>query len=223
MPRTTRPAHPAPLRLSRRALFAALALTAAAVCGAGAAHAAPAGTGIAPSEARRYVEDFTRSGLATFNDPKLDKEAKRNRMREAIRDGFAIDEISRFVLGRHYRSLSDDQKTKYHSLYFDYVLATYFKQLINLQELRLNFLETVVAPDGDALVSTEALRKNGPPVRLQWRVTRTDGKLRIVDIIAEGVSLAVTQRSDFNAVMGQQGFDGLVQALQNKIQQADRG
>ena len=63
-------------------------------------------------------------------------------------------------------------------------------------------------------------RPSGPPLECDWRVRQRDGKLRIIDVMVEGVSMAVTQRSEFSAVIKSRGFDGLLSALRartNKI------
>ncbi|MBL8670703.1 MAG: ABC transporter substrate-binding protein [Alphaproteobacteria bacterium] len=203
----------------RRILAMAVLLLLPLALGAGSAAAATT----SPTGARKFLDDYTKLGLTTFNDKSLDAAAKKQKIRGMIGDGFDIETIARFVLSRHYRSLSDTQRAEYHQLYFDYVLSTYFKRLIDFGKLNLMLIDTTSAQDGDALVNTKADRPDGPPLRLQWRVRANDaGSFKIVDIIAEGVSIAVTQRSDFNAVMSSKGYPGLVDALKQKIRDAEK-
>lgn len=203
----------------RRSLALVAALLLAVALGAGNAAAATT----SPAGARKFLDDYTKLGLSTFNDKSLDAASKKQKIRSMIGDGFDIDTIARFVLSRHYRALTEAQRTEYHQLYFDYVLSTYFKRLIDFGKLNLMLIDTTSAQDGDALVNTKADRPDGPAMRLQWRVRANDaGSFRIVDIIAEGVSIAVTQRSDFNAVMSSKGYPGLVEALKLKIKDAEK-
>lgn len=207
--------------LGRRALIGrAVAALVVAMTAAGLAGPAVAAT--STSGAQSFLETFTKRGLGIFGDQSLDTAAKRTKVRSMIDEGFDVEAIARDVLSRHYKGLTDPQRAEYHALYTDYVLATYFKQLVDFGNLNLAFLETNAAQNGDALVNTRADRPSGKPLRLQWRVRADDaGRFRIVDIIAEGVSIAVTQRSDFNAVMANKGFDGLIAALQQKIKETE--
>jgi phospholipid transport system substrate-binding protein len=57
---------------------------------------------------------------------------------------------------------------------------------------------------------------------VQWKVRQgDDGQLRVTDIVVEGVSMAITQRSDYNSMLQGNGgkVDGLLTALRTKIDQ----
>ncbi len=65
----------------------------------------------------------------------------------------------------------------------------------------------------DVYVKTRIERPSGPPIKATWRVRNTDGRLRVIDIMIEGISMAVTQRDEFAAVMRRNGIDGLLEVL----------
>ncbi len=69
-------------------------------------------------------------------------------------------------------------------------------------------------------VSSKLLREGGEPVRIDWRVQRHDDGYRIVDIVAEGISIAVTLRSEYTSVLKQNGgdIDDLVRKLRAMIE-----
>jgi len=70
----------------------------------------------------------------------------------------------------------------------------------------------------DALVSTRILSE-GPPLAVDWRVRELDDRsLVAIDVIVEGVSLIVTQRSEFGAVIERQGLDGLLAELRRRAE-----
>ena len=78
------------------------------------------------------------------------------------------------------------------------------------------------APDG-SLVSSEIVRPNGaPPAKVDWLLTEHDGAYKISDVIVEGVSMAVTQRSEFASVIQRHGgqVEGLITALRQKTESA---
>ena len=78
------------------------------------------------------------------------------------------------------------------------------------------------APDG-SVVSSEIVRPNGaPPAKVDWLLTQHDGAYKISDVIVEGVSMAVTQRSEFASVIQRHGgqVQGLITALRQKTEAA---
>ena len=54
------------------------------------------------------------------------------------------------------------------------------------------------------------------PVRIEWRVRETQGVYRLIDVAVEGVSLVVTNRSEFDSVVSRQGLDALITQIRGK-------
>ena len=66
------------------------------------------------------------------------------------------------------------------------------------------------------------MRDQGAPISVQWHVHQGDGGgFRIGDIVVEGVSMAVTYRSDYAAAMQANGgrIDSLLSSMRTKIDQ----
>ena len=69
----------------------------------------------------------------------------------------------------------------------------------------------------DSMVSTRiTLGNEGSPANVEWRVRQGDTGYRIIDVVAEGVSLAVTTRNEFGAIVSQGGIDGLLAQLRER-------
>ena len=76
-----------------------------------------------------------------------------------------------------------------------------------------------VIDERDVLVNTRILSADRPPLKVDWRMRQLDdGSLAAIDVIVEGVSLVVTQRSEFASVIERQGLDGLLAELRARIQ-----
>ena len=60
--------------------------------------------------------------------------------------------------------------------------------------------------------------KSKPPIRINWRVRRSENTYRVIDVVVEGVSMSVTQRDEFAAVIRRNGgkIEGLLSALERK-------
>jgi phospholipid transport system substrate-binding protein len=68
----------------------------------------------------------------------------------------------------------------------------------------------------DTTVRTQYLRQGAPPLPIDFQMRKTDAGWKVYDITVEGVSLVLTYRSEFDAVMKQEGVDGLVKRLTEK-------
>jgi phospholipid transport system substrate-binding protein len=83
---------------------------------------------------------------------------------------------------------------------------------------------TGARPEGerDVKVQSEIRRPDGPPVAVTWRVRDRGGSFEIVDVEVEGVSMGVTQRNEFSAVIQRNGgsIDALLDAMRQQIQSA---
>ena len=141
------------------------------------------------------------------------KEEKMEKLKAIALKSVDIKGIGLYSLGSHRKSLSDSQKEKYNELFKKYFLKSFASRLsdytdpkINVQSMeKLNNKYTIV---NSTLVATE---KN-PEVKINWRVyTKDPANPLIRDLIIEGLSLARTQKEEFNSVI--QGNDGDVNAL----------
>ncbi len=140
------------------------------------------------------------------------------RFRELFRADFDVPGIARFVLGRYWRLATPAQQQEFVKLFTDYIAFVYANRLAEYSGETLRVTGTRPAPDGQ-MVSSEIIRTTGqPPARVDWLLTPENGAYKISDVIVEGVSMAVTQRSEFASVIQRNGgqVQGLITALRQK-------
>lgn len=177
-----------------------------------------ASTAVAASPATSFVEGLGKKALSSLTGANLPLSEREARVRNLLRTYFDVPTISRFVLGQHWNTATDAQKKEYQALFEDMIVKTYTRRFADYSGQSFNVGSSVNA-DGakkDALVSSEIVQPNGPPVSLQWRVRSKDGTMKIVDVIVEGVSMSLTQREDFSAVMQKGGVDALIASLKSR-------
>lgn len=169
--------------------------------------------------ASTFVEGLGKKALSSLTASDLPASERETRVRSLLRSYFDVPTISRFVLGQHWNAATEAQKREYQSLFEEMIVKTYTRRFADYSGQSFKVGNTVQA-DGakkDALVASEIVQPNGPPVNVQWRVRSKDGGMKIVDVIVEGVSMSVTQRDDFNAVVQQGGgIDALIQSLKDR-------
>jgi phospholipid transport system substrate-binding protein len=133
------------------------------------------------------------------------------RFRELFHDDFDSPGIARFVLGRYWRTASPEEQKEFLKLFEDYVVYVYTARLSDFQgeEFKIN---SARSDEGSVIVSTDVLTPGAPtPLKVDWRLVNDDGVYKISDVIVEGVSMLVTQRSEFASIIQRHG--GQVQGL----------
>jgi phospholipid transport system substrate-binding protein len=144
------------------------------------------------------------------------------RFRQLFSEDFDVPGIARFVLGRYWRIATEQQQQEFVKVFADYIALAYSNRLAEYTGESLHVTGSRPAPDG-SLVTSEIVRPNGaPPAKVDWQLTQHDGTYKISDVIVEGVSMAVTQRSEFASVIQRNGgqVQGLITALRQKTEAA---
>ena len=181
--------------------------------------ALPARAEPSPQAAATFIQNAGSEMAADLNapGPVVTKEPKLLMFMNRIVD---VDEVARFCLGRFWRVATPEQQQQY--------LQLFRQALTNAVVVRLGdysgggVVLTVVRsePAADGVhVATKITKPGNEPYNVIWVVDGTDGQPRIVDVVAEGVSLRQTQRSDYASYLQQHGgnVEALIHALQAQV------
>ena len=198
----------------RQSLFGAL-LAAAATFGAGSVVApSPAAAEAQATDAAKFVQDLGNRAMAQLAGKQIPEEEERARFRQLLNEAFDVQTIGRFTVGRAYwGQATPQQQQEFLGLYESQVVNAYAKRFQDYSGEQFKVLGEQKEGDGpDTIVNSQILRPNGgPPVSVQWRVRAEQGGLKIVDVVIAGISMAVTDRQQFAAVIERGG--GNIQAL----------
>ena len=144
------------------------------------------------------------------SDPVESKIIKLNDIAERSVD---INGIGMYALGKHKKTMSEDQKIKYNKLFRSYFLKSFSSRLVDYTDPRINVVSQKKINEKYTIVNSilEATSKR-PKVKIDWRIyTKNPERPLIRDLIVEGLSLARTQKEEFNSVI--QNNDGDINAL----------
>ena len=144
------------------------------------------------------------------SDPVESKIIKLNDIAEKSVD---ISGIGMYALGKHKKSMSEDEKTKYKKLFKSYFLKSFSSRLVDYTDPKINVVSQKKINEKYTIVNSilEATSKR-PQVKIDWRIyTKNPDKPLIRDLIVEGLSLARTQKEEFNSII--QNNDGDINAL----------
>ncbi len=143
----------------------------------------------------------------------LSKEEKMEKLKAIALKSVDIKGIGLYSLGSHRKNLSDNEKIKYTELFKKYFLKSFSSRLSDYTDPKINVLSMEKINDKYTIVSSIliATEKN-PEVKINWRVYTKDPTNPLIrDLIIEGLSLARTQKEEFNSVI--QSNDGDINAL----------
>jgi len=171
----------------------------------------------AAADPTALISNLGREALAVLG--KGTNESQRvARFRELLREDFDVPGIARFVLGRYWNTATEEQRAEFVKLFENYVAAAYATRLAEYAGEQ--FKVTGSRPDGGgAIVSSQILRPAGSaPIKVDWRLTGRNGNYKISDVSVDGISMAVTQRSEFASVIQHSGgqLQGLIAMLREK-------
>ena len=170
-----------------------------------------------PDDAAAFVDSLGSETIKVLRSENSTLDQREAEVRRLLRENFALDQIGRFVLGRAWKKATDNQKREYLTLFSDYVLSTYAKRLGGYTGETFTILKSEAVGTKDAVVMTQIDRPSGPPLVAGWRVRSVNGRMVILDVIVEGISMVTAQRSEFASVVRSQGIDGLLQTLRLQV------
>ena len=141
---------------------------------------------------------------------------KRQQLQEVVNAAVDTDDIARACLGRFWQSATPEQQQHYVSLFRDLLLTKISDHFGEYQGVRVTLGRARVS-EGNEIVLTTVDRPGTPSFPVDWVVSASSGSPKIVDLLAGGTSLRLTQTSDFNAYLSRHKYD--VQRLIDGMQQ----
>jgi len=163
-------------------------------------------------EPDKFIQSITDEASKVLVD-NFSKDEKMEKLKAIALKSVDIKGIGLYSLGSHRKSLTDGQKEKYNELFKKYFLKSFASRLSDYTDPKINVISMEKLNDKYTIVSSilVATEKN-PEVKINWRVyTKDPANPLIRDLIIEGLSLARTQKEEFNSVI--QSNDGDVKAL----------
>jgi phospholipid transport system substrate-binding protein len=199
--------------IDRRQVLAGLQLTALALLAGGRAQAA-----VNPAAAQEMIESVGVEVLAVLRNTDLSNQEKFDRLVALLDGPIDLDLVARLILGRHWRAASEEQRTEYLALFRQFALDNLASKLQVYDGQGFEVTGSQSVNERDAVVQSLVSGIGQQPLKVDWRVRELDnGNLVAIDVIIEGISLIVTQRSEFSAVIERNGMDGLLQELRQRV------
>ena len=167
-----------------------------------------------PEGATAFVDAMLREllAIANGNQPVA---AKRAALARVVEARVNLDAVARFCLGRFWRTATPQQQADYTQQFRRWLIRSVSDKVGEYQGVTYT-MGRATRREGDISVSTVVNRPGNAPNRVEW-VVDAEGPPMVIDVIAEGTSLRLTQRSDYASFLSRNGNN--VQALIDALRQ----
>jgi phospholipid transport system substrate-binding protein len=169
----------------------------------------------------QLVQKITDDVLAAIKSDKElaagDKQKALKVAEEKVLPYIDFEQATRLAVGRAWSQASPEQKKRLVGEFRNMLVRTYSNAIGAYEGQTMKVLPSRVKPtESEATVRNQFVRPGAQPVLVDYSMHKTDSGWKIYDIVVEGVSLVLTYRSEFDAVVKQDGVDGLIKRLGQK-------
>jgi phospholipid transport system substrate-binding protein len=179
-----------------------------------------AARGQGTDKAMAFVKSTGDKLVAVVNGPGASS-AKRAEMTQIIDTDVDVDGIGRFCLGRYWRQATPEQQKQYLTLFHEVLVTNITSKLGEYQGVTFTMGHSK-PQDEEAVVSTTVVRPNNAPTAVDWIIANPSTQPKIIDVVAEGTSLRLTQRQDYASYLthNNNNIDALIAAMKNQVSQS---
>tara|TARA_Y100000816_G_C26005604_1_gene525535 strand:- start:361 stop:960 length:600 start_codon:yes stop_codon:yes gene_type:complete len=155
-----------------------------------------------------FIDDITDKASNILSSQNT-REIKLQELMKIGEDSVDIEGIGFYTLGKHRKSLNNNQKNEFKKIFREYFLKSFSTRLVDYKEAKIVVISEEVKNEKYTIVKSKLLAtSNRPEVNIDWRVyTKNPQSPLIRDLIIEGLSLARTQREEFNSIIMNNGGD----------------
>ena len=159
-----------------------------------------------------FIDDITNKASNVLSS----QNTRESKLKELVKIGESsvdIEGIGFYTLGKHRKNLSEDQKDKFKKIFREYFLKSFSTRLVEYKEAKIVVVSEDVKNEKYTIVKSKLLATSDrPEIAIDWRVyTKNPQNPLIRDLVIEGLSLARTQREEFNSIIINN--DGEINAL----------
>jgi phospholipid transport system substrate-binding protein len=172
---------------------------------------------LTPQAAADFVRRTADELTAVVNGP-YSPEEKQSRMRQIVDSAVDVPGVARFCLGRFWRVASPQQQQEYVQLFHSVLMNSITGKLGEYQGVKVQVGDARPG-QGGILVSSTVFRPGNAPNNVDWVIEAPNGSPKIEDVIAEGTSLRLTQRSDYASYLARNNnnVQALIDALKRQV------
>ena len=172
-------------------------------------------------QAQDFIGSLSNQVTTLNQDRSIDTTTRRQKFMQLVETGFDLPWIAKFVVGRPWRTATTNQKKEYLELFKNLVELTYSKRFIEYAQQKIIVSGYKLGKRKFIFVESKLTDPNKPKgdINVVWRLVPKGNSFKIVDVVIAGISMAITQRNEYSAVIKRNNgrFDALLEAMRNQI------
>ncbi len=173
----------------------------------------------AGNEPQQLVIETTDKMLAALKDKReeLDKDPSLiyGMVKDIVLPHLDFVRMSRWVLGKHWRKASKEQKLRFVRAFRELMVRTYAVALLEYTDQKIEYLPLRDDPaKGDVTVRTQVKQSGKQPISINYSLWERKGEWKVYDIAVDGISLVANYRTSFNTEIKEKGLDALITRLE---------
>ncbi len=166
-----------------------------------------------PTAPDALIQELGNQATAISKDKGLSDEQRTVKFREMLARHMDTRAMAQVALGRYWAKASEAERVAYVETYSDYLIKVYGRRLRDLGDSRVELAGSRTIGVDDVIVDTRLI-SGIDLIPISFRVLKRAGANLIIDVLAEGTSILVTQRDEFSAVIKATGsVAGLTEKL----------
>lgn len=179
----------------------------------------PAAMASAQANSEEFIRNLGRETIDMLRDGTLGREQREAGIAKIMDRGLDFDVIGRFVMGRYWAVASESQRDEFRPLFRDYIVKVYSALLGQYSGETFSVVDSRKETDTISMVNTLVERPTGPAIKVEWKIRGQEADQKITDVVVAGVSMAFTQRQQFESIIQNGGgkVDSLIAALKRRI------
>ncbi len=163
-----------------------------------------------------FVRKLGERAIETLTKKNLSNQERKSQFTLLFDEYFAGDEIGKFVLGKYWRRATPEQQQQYLKLFTQSVAATYAVRFSEYKpEDTFQVLKDTPQSDKSIKVKSVLKRPVGTPIGFTWVLYPSGDSFKIYDVIIEGVSMSISQRSEYSSLIQRNG--GSIQGFLSEL------
>lgn len=171
------------------------------------------------SGARQFIQSMGDEVIRYISDSGLELEDRKEKLDAVLRRNFDTVTISRFTLGRYWRTLTSEQQKEFQDLYQDMIVAIYAEKFSDYNGEEFTVGKASARGEKDFIVKSHIIRPENNDINVNWQIRLKNGAYKIIDVTIEDVSMIITQKSDFASIIQRSGGDAatIIEHLRGKV------
>ena len=155
------------------------------------------------SDPKIFVQELVQDALKILSDKSLSKEDKSLSIEKIALENVDIRAIGLYTLGETRKKVDKNTLERYQDLFEKYFLKSLISRLTDYSSQKFQVIDSTLKSSNYTMVKSKILSGGKTPdIQIEWRIyTKDPTKPLIRDLVVEGLSLAKTQKEEFQSIL----------------------